>query len=149
MKKIPINLSDISDISEAMTMFDTLSESAGYLDRKTGEVIFHFDPMISGCDNEIDPSKDEERYLFIEPLDSHSSFRIMENYTNDLDEGPAKTALTRDLSRSRPFRNFKETLNQFPKLLDTYFNYHEAEVQKIAQSFLERNEIEVSPKQGA
>ncbi|MFT6861452.1 MAG: hypothetical protein ACJAVK_000004 [Akkermansiaceae bacterium] len=142
MKKLPI---DLSDFVEAMTFYGDMPDAGAYLNIKTGEIIHFMDPGISGEENDLALEERPDDFLLIKQLDSHDGFQIMESYLTTLEEGEAQKALTRDLSRPRPFRNFKDTLQEFPDLREAYFTHENTEFEKVAQRFLQAHDIKVIP----
>lgn len=82
-----------------------------YLDIKTGEIVTLTDLGIPEEDELRECiDKEEDRYIYIEPIDSRESFEIMERYIYQLPEGKSKNDLSEALKRRKPFRQFKDTL---------------------------------------
>ena len=131
------------DIKELGMVFEDNSAEVSYhFDRETGEIIpimVNFGGEPEEDEEEIDDNPD--RYVFIEPIDSRSGYRIMEDFVMDLPAGPAKELLERALSWKKPFSNFKSALHEFPELKDAWFKHHDARVEEIVRRWLEAHEI--------
>lgn len=119
------------------------AESTSYLDLQSGEVVTLFEDM--GEDDEIRDrvEADPERYAFIERIDSHESFRIMENFARSLRESGTKDRLLAALSRNKPFRQFKDAVNQNAALREQWFAFHEKALIAFARDWLEAKGIAV------
>ncbi len=114
-----------------------------YLDIKTGEIVtltelgIQEEDELSEC---ID--KEEDRYIYIDPIDSRESFEIMERFVYQLPEGKSKNNLDEALRRRKPFRQFKDTLYDYPDIREKWFQYHNQELKKIAREWLQYNSID-------
>ena len=82
-----------------------------------------------------------ERYLQIPSMSSNEGFRIMERFA-DAQEGRVRKALFNALDRRRPFRSFKDALEDFPKVREAWFGYHAERVREEALAWLESEEID-------
>jgi hypothetical protein len=116
-----------------------------YLDTETGEVI----PLHEDFDDaaEIRERIDlgfGERYRRIEPLESHESFRIMEDFAASLPASPTKLRLFDALSRSKPFRHFKDVVHSDLALRDQWFAFRDDAYAQYAQEWLEGLGIEAT-----
>jgi len=89
--------------------------------------------------DEEGPWDESERYQVIDPMESHESFTIMEDFVDELPEGEGCRALGRALRLPRPFRCFKDTLVDFPDLRERWFKYHDAKMLEYAQAWLDEN----------
>jgi len=132
------------DIQElAVALEDNNAEVSYYFDRETGEVI----PIMNNFGMD-DPDEEQaeiednpDRYILIEPIDSRTGYRIMEDFVMDLPDGPAKELLDRALSWKKPFSNFKSALHEFPELKEPWFKHHDARLREIVSQWLAANEI--------
>lgn len=118
------------------------TESDWYLDLETGEVISFFD---SFGDDEVEREQVEdnpERYRYIDPIDSHDGFRIMQDFAATLPESEAKRALARSLNRKSPFRNFKDDLYEFPDVQKKWYDFHNAALLQMAKEWLQSEQID-------
>mgnify|MGYP005873291875 CR=1 FL=1 len=135
------------DIQElAMVLEDNSAEVSYYFDRETGEVIpimINFG-MDASDEDEEEINDNPDRYIFIEPLDSRTGYRIMEDFVTNLPDGPAKELLERALSWKKPFSNFKSALLEFPELKEPWFKHHDARLEEIVRQWLEAHEIDIN-----
>jgi hypothetical protein len=115
-----------------------------YLDKKTGEIVMIAAEEELVEDEEIREKIEEEpeRYIYIDPIDSSISFRIMENFIYQLPDGEARNNLDDAIHKSKPFRRFKDTLLDYPEIREKWFAYHNREMRRIAQEWLEDEEID-------
>jgi hypothetical protein len=73
-------------------------------------------------EEELAENTNWEDIITISPLESHESFRIMENYVLSLDQSRLKYQLTSALQRSKPFANFNGIIHNSPER-DEWFSY--------------------------
>ena len=84
-----------------------------------------------------------ERFEHVEQLDSHESFRIMENFAVSLAESKMKDALCDALSGSRPFRRFKDVIQRDLASRDRWFAFREDALARLAADMLRVRGIDV------
>jgi hypothetical protein len=111
---------------------DQSSETNYYLDVKTGEIVVLTDFDIP----------EEDKYVYIDPIDSHESFRTMERFVDQLSEGRIKDDLSDALTRRKPFRQFKDTLHNYSDIREKWFLYHSQELKKTAHQWLQNMDID-------
>jgi hypothetical protein len=144
MKKIQIDTNMLLFVLE-----DHGFERDHYLDIKTGEIITltEFDDLSEGEELKDIIDADQERYLYIEPLDSQKSFNVMERFLDELPVETARNKLNAALMGYKPFRRFKDTLYDYPEIKEKWFLFHNQELKQIAQEWLHYNDIdaELSP----
>ena len=118
-------------------------DAAYYLDTETGELIlfsqdFKADPSYGiPEDIEVNP-----RYLEITPFRSYETFPMMEEFVSTLPEGEIANRLTRALDGKKPFRRFKDTLYDYPDIQDNWYQFEDAALTKMAETWCEENDIE-------
>jgi hypothetical protein len=142
LKKLKI---DCSQFLEALEGFEgpTGEEISHFLDTETGEIHMLFPD--SEEDEELSERIDEDsgrRYLRIERLDSHESFRTMENFSISLPESSLKSRLLDALSRNKPFRRFKDVIHSDLALRDQWFAFRDRTYERYARDWLEVKRIE-------
>jgi hypothetical protein len=81
------------------------------------------------------------RFLFIDPINSSESFKIMDDFSSTILNDLIKNTLRSALTRRKPFRNFKEELNHLHEIQKEWYNYHEKEMEKTANEWLDDNDI--------
>lgn len=136
------------DFEELLLALEGFGEPLGepienYLDTETGEII----PLHDDFDDaeEIRERIDAdlgERYRSIEPLESHESFRIMENFAASLPESRLKTRLFDALARHKPFRHFRDIIHADLALRDRWFAFRDDALAQHARDWLESLGIE-------
>lgn len=142
LKNLKINW---SEFQIALESFESMTgeEISHFLDAETGDI----HTLFPDCeeDDELRERIDAdsgERYLPIEPLDSHASFRIMEDFTASLPESSLKPRLLDALSRNKPFRHFKDVIHSDLALRDQWFAFRDLAHERYARDWLEVKGIE-------
>jgi hypothetical protein len=128
------------DFVMALTFHFELSDSNSYLDTETGEILLTGDGVDEETPKEID---DNPRYLWIDPIEAHESFRIMEDFVASVSDANAAARLVDALDRPKPFRRFKDALQDYPALRQAWFAFESAAHASLAQAWCEANGIEV------
>jgi hypothetical protein len=124
MKKLRINLEDLKLALEGDGFG---ADVAGhFLDTETGEVLTlcrdweDYEELSARLDAGLGG-----RYRRIEPLKSGQSFRVMEDFAASLPESPLKSRLQDALTRSKPFRRFKDVLHSDMAVRDQWFAFQD------------------------
>ncbi|MCK8514716.1 UPF0158 family protein [Methylonatrum kenyense] len=114
-----------------------------YLDLQAGAVIAVFDD-VDDDEDELRPAVDEapERYRYIDPVDSHESYRWMEHFAHSIEEAEVRGRLLDALDRQRPFRRFKDALLSYPEVREAWFRSREERLRAYAEEWLMAEEIE-------
>ena len=102
-----------------------------YVHKKTKELVFVPDTLrnpdidTDGWIEEIEKIEDNFfDYFEIEPPKSRDSFRIMEEFTETLDDSNSlKNMLYEALSRGKPFRNFKNIIDNSGEYRQKWFAF--------------------------
>jgi hypothetical protein len=140
------------DAEDLINALEDHSDSFDYfLDLENGNVVsllrddfedeFEEDPVdLDGYNHEI-VENNPERFIFINPIDSRESFKIMEDFAETILNDLIKNTLRSALSERKPFRNFKDELGHLPEIQKEWYKYHEIEMQKIAYEWLRDNDI--------
>jgi hypothetical protein len=137
------------DLIELETVFD--DDMADYFfDPESGRIVSHLkaDPFGYG-----DLEEDEEEMSEIEriekewlPLDRISSrerFEWMEEFITTVYSITAQTALRQALSQKKPFRNFRDSLMEYPDVRQQFFRFEDAKRREYAVDFIESLDWEV------
>ena len=117
-----------------------------YLDTETGDVITLSEDsdVVEGDDHREEIEHDEsDRFVYIEPVDSTKSFKIMEDFVGNLTESEAKASLVEAINQSRPFRKFKNRLIKHPGIRKKWFAFKENRMKEMALEWLKNNEMEI------
>ena len=126
-----------ADLIEALQ--NRPEEGFWVLDLETGEVVLGGDPYGAEVDEEAFDFEDEDRFLTIQPMESHEAFTIMEAFVESLPESEGQRSLNRALGHSRPFRSFKDTLLDFLALREAWFKFQHDRMLEFAQAWVEDN----------
>lgn len=120
LRPVPVDLDQLAAALHASEW-----DSAGRLNLATGEVWPPFNADFTDIDDEDEP-EDENGWLEIRGQGSRPGYRDMEAFVawRITDERTAER-LTATLHRPRPFRRFKDTLAEWPDLLDAWYAFSE------------------------
>ena len=116
-------------------------ETESYLDLKTGEILTVSENLEEDEEISARIEAEPDRYEPIERLDSHSSFRIMDNFAGSLPASPVKQRLFEALARNKPFRRFKDIVHADLALRQELFAFQEQALEGYARDWLEVNGI--------
>ena len=140
------------DAGNLINALEDHSESFYYfLDLENGNVVsllrddteeeFEEGPADSDGYNQEIVENNPDRFVFIIPISSRESFKIMEDFAETILNDLIKNTLRSALSKRKPFRNFKDELNHLPEIQTEWYAYHEIEMEKIAHEWLKDNDI--------
>ncbi len=153
LKKIKIAV-DVLDIADSMENQSNETESQSYLDIETGEVEFvshEVSNLIeSGCTDfssltewqieEVEVGKkilaDDVRFIPIPKLESHESFKFMEEFVDEVKNNKIAEELISSLRGSRPFRRFKDCLSQHSDVEQQWYLFKNQKLQKVVRDFI-------------
>jgi len=119
---------------------ENISEIAEWLDmgmicayhQPTETVEYHPDPLSAYFDPELwdevmdKIDSDMENYIRFEGMESRQAFRVMEDFANAIPDLRFKSRLFDELSRPKPFRNFKFAVDNSEYREDWFAFKHEA-----------------------
>ncbi len=129
MEKINLTNEQIKEIASELDIGMNV-----YVNKVTKEIksIINFDQHIYAEEelweddiNEIENNFDS--YIQFEPMDSRQAFRVMEEFVETLDNSEIRKKLELGLSLSKPFRNFKDILENYLEYRDKWFSFKEKE----------------------
>ena len=132
MGKMKIDLEDLT-----VAMEDNFEGIAWYLDKETGKVVLVSEGKIEEEEElaqQIEQNPD--RYVFVERVESHEGFRIMEDFIDSLPESKAQDDLADAIRRRKPFRSFKDALSFYPDIREQWFAFHEEALAQMAREWL-------------
>jgi len=110
-----------------------------FLDKQTGEIIMcadEFSKDQKGRQNAEKIEDQPERFLCIEPLESHVSFGAMEDFIAELDGDESKSALVDSLNLAQPFKAFKNALCNYPDVRQQWLEFHNQWMLEKAKEWL-------------
>jgi predicted nucleotidyltransferase len=127
---LDLNDLDLDMITQAMD--DHSYESQWWLDPSTGTVEYRSEYD----DTEDDRDPDELGWIPIEPADSRSGYRDMEDFIARIGDPRARDLLERAIAGRGAFRRFKDTLFEFPELRSAWFAMRDARANRRAVRWL-------------
>jgi len=115
------------------------------LDLTNGEV--HWVPTeLSGLDRdeelEAQMEAEPERFRKVQSLPSRVGFAIMEEFADSLPDSRMKDRLFHALHGRRPFRHFKDVLNDDEQVSDAFFRFRDQEMLIHAQEWLDEEGLD-------
>ena len=81
-------------------------------------------------------------YFEFEKMDAHTSFRVMADFAEQIDDETLKDQLIETLERSKPFRNFKWLIDDSGKYRDQWFEFRDKRSMEWMKTQIEMNEEE-------
>lgn len=129
----------LDDITDALTTRFDMEEGGFYLDIETGDILLSTEGLDEG--DLPEDLEDNPRYRLIDPLASHESFQIMEDFVDNLGDTKEADRLRDALNRRKPFRQFKDTLHDHTNLSDTWYAFEQKELARLAKEWCEENGI--------
>ena len=140
------NMMELVDFDDLMMALETAEGMMEwYLDKETGDIFMLADESErDDMDSEYveKMEEDPDRFVYIEPIPSYESYQVMESFIDSLPEGEAKNMLNKAISMRKPFRNFKDTLCDYPEIREKWFKFQEDIMFKKANDWLEDENID-------
>ncbi len=122
---IKLSESQIKDIAEELEI-----GMKCFIHKETGEMISYPDELKGFMiDEELweeqigRVEKDGDSYIEIEGMDSQSSFRLMEDFIDTVEDKNLSARLDYALSRPKPFQNFKYEIDYSGEYRQKWFDY--------------------------
>jgi hypothetical protein len=128
------------DLIQALTFRFEMMDGGSYLDTATGNILFVGD----GADDAPENIEEDARYIWIEPIDSHASYRIMEDFIATVDDPNVSAQLAHVIEGDKPFRRFRNALVDFPSLPEVWFAFENAAHIRFSESWCEENGIDAN-----
>lgn len=82
----------------------------------------------------------EDEFIIIEPLKGFESFKIMEQFIDEVPDLAFQNELILALERKNPFRNFKYLIDN-SHFREKWFAFKQSELEKIVKVVLENNGV--------
>ncbi|MDZ7855841.1 UPF0158 family protein [Sphaerotilus sp.] len=124
---------DLDDLAFALTWHDDYQGSSHWLNLDTGEVVFVADP--GDLDSMAEDPRDDQRFVRIDAIDSWQSFRIMEDFVEQLGDAALARRLGRALAQRKPFRHFKDELARHLAQREAWFAFEHAALERLARQW--------------
>jgi len=136
--KIKIPFNELNDVIELAS-----SEHHYLIDKKNHKIVF-----ISEYEDEHEKKLEEverDDFIWIEPRMPEDDFKVMESFVYEIQEEDFELAekFHLILEQKKPFRNFKELLDQHPKVREKWFAYKDKELANETMNWLCFNNIEL------
>ena len=128
MKKIKLFLDPILYYMEDSSGF----ASSHYIDLFKGKVV---SPDVDD-DISYEDVENEDRYFSIEPITSHEGYEIMQDFAASVESDEIRGHLFDVLERKKPFRNFKDTLADYPDIEKDFYEYKDNRLKEILRDQL-------------
>jgi hypothetical protein len=130
---------DLEELTWALNSRDPIGESSHWLNLESGTILFLIGPDADD-EAEADP-RDDDRWLFIEPIESSVAFRVMEDFVDQCDDDRLARALGQALQQRKPFRRFKDALAAHPARREAWFAFERQAMEAIARRWCEEHDI--------
>jgi hypothetical protein len=152
---------DLDEVVQAMDDF-TRDINDYYLDRQTGKV--ECVPVHMLEELEVDGKIDEDdlpewerefvpfaraiaaedpRYSRVPESDSHEAYRLMQDFIGEVEDEETSRRLWRAIDGRGAFRMFKDTLYDYPKLRERWFEFEAKRKREWAREWLEELDMEL------
>jgi GNAT superfamily N-acetyltransferase len=146
MKKLPV---DLGELQLALEDYDGgLGLHTYWFDRQTGEVIFVTEDLEEQDElrEQIEENTDD-RFVQIEPIDSHDGFRNMQDFVETMRPSRLREKLEWSLSGPKPFRRFKDALYENKAVQEQWHKFHDEALARYAIEWLA--ELGIEPLSGS
>lgn len=129
---------EYTSLEEAMTHYS--DDSTWFLNPKDGEFYLY---SIYGESIECEDT-DFEEMVRVDPVPSKASFRIMEDFIDDIDNRVLSDQLANAINGRKPFRKFKDVLNNYPQDRKAWFAFQRDAVLRYGLKALESEGLDVA-----
>ena len=136
---------DLEELTWALNSRDPLGESSQWLNLESGTILFLIG--LDAVDEADEDPRDDDRWLFIEPIESSEAFRIMEDFVDQCADGHVSHALSQALLQRKLFRRFKDMLAAHPAQREAWFAFEHRAMEAIARRWCENHGV--SPRWAA
>lgn len=128
---------DVNELIWALNSRDPLGESSHWLNLESGTIQSLIGP--DSVDEADEDPRDDDRWLFIEPIESAEAFRIMEDFVDQCSDEPLARVLGQALRKRKPFRHFKDALAAHSAQRETWFAFERQALEVIARRWCEEH----------
>ena len=130
---------DLEELTWALNSRDPLGECSHWLNLESGTILSLIGP---DADEETDADpRDDDRWLFIEPIESSEAFRVMEDFVDQCGDDRLARALGQALQQRKPFRRFKDVLAAHLAQREAWFAFERQAMEAIARRWCEEHDI--------
>ena len=134
--KLKISFNEIKDAIELVSY-----ERHYLIDKKNHTIIF-----VSELEDDYEKKLEEvenDNFIGIEPRMPEDDFRIMQSFVYEINDFSLAQKLDASLSRRKPFKHFKEIIDQNPYLREKWFKHRHKELANEAMNWLCLHNIEL------
>lgn len=135
MKKIRLVLDSILYYMEDASAF----ANPHYIDLVEGEVV---SPDLDD-DTAREDVENEERYFCIEPITSNEGYEIMQDFVASVESDEIRDHLIDAIEQKKPFRNFKDTITEYPDIESRFHKYKDNRLKDILRNQLAEHGYEL------
>jgi len=136
---------DLEELTWALNSRGPLGESSHWLNIESGTILSLIGP--DAVDEADEDPRDDDRWLFIEPIESSEAFRVMEDFVDQCGDDRLARALEQALRQRKPFSRFKDALAARPAQREAWFAFERQAMEVIARRWCEDHGI--SPRWAA
>ena len=105
----------------------------------------HYDADTEAWEEDIKEIEENyDRYLEFEKMDSRESFQVMEEFVETVEDEELRKKLELGLSLSKPFRNFKDIIDDENEYRMKWFSFKSAKYIESVKEQLERHNNNIS-----
>ena len=141
MSTLKINL---DEFIEALTTNFEILGSAWFLDTQTGALWLECEEFEIDGENDLPQDLHEDpRYQLIYPMDANDAFEIMENFAELQEDEKLAKRLFAILNKPKPFRRFKDAVNENEELSAAWYAFQKSQHQHYAERWCEDHGIAV------
>jgi len=150
LRPLPVDLDEL-----AMALTAHFGEYGYYFDLQTGKILFlpqGLEGYAGASESELamafdfgapelvadalQVANDPQRFVFIWPLPDWQSYNLMEAFIGMLSPGRLRDALEKAISGRKPFRRFKDVLNNYPKERQAWHEFQNEQRRQWARDWL-------------
>jgi|SRR5690606_6227160 len=100
----------------------------------------HFDADTKAWEEDINEIEENfDKYFQFERMDSRESFQVMEDFVETVEDKRLREKLELGLSLSKPFRNFKDIIDDENEYRKLWFEFRDARNIEFVKEQLERH----------
>ena len=104
------------------------------------DTIQHYDVDTEAWEEDINEIEENfDQYFQLERMDSRESFQVMEDFVETVRDEKLKEKLELGLSLSRPFRNFKDIIDDENEYRKQWFEFRDARNIEFVKEQIERH----------
>jgi len=130
---------DLEELTWALNSRDPLGECSHWLNIESGTILSLIGPDAN--DEADEDPRDDDRRLFIEPIESSEAFRVTEDFVDQCGDDRLAQALGQALRQRKPLRRFKDALAVQPAQREAWFAFERQAMEAIARRWCEDHGI--------